>query len=156
MPNWCSNYVSFSHSDKEQLSRLEEAAKKSKLFETMAPLSSGEWDYNTAIREWGTKWEADVSDVFRESDGSVYVCFLTAWAPPIEFYELMEDLGFVVDALYLEPGICFAGHYTEGEDSSVTYDFSNEDWASEVGDQEIVDLLEDEYENYQSWQEEAE
>jgi hypothetical protein len=35
--------------------------------------------------------------------------FLSAWNPPNKFYSHLRSLGFVVDALYCEPGNNFCG-----------------------------------------------
>jgi hypothetical protein len=48
----------------------------------------------------------------------------------------------------------FAGHYTsENGDDSYEYDFSNENWRDDIHDEDVVDLLEGEYESYLEYQE---
>jgi len=153
MPNWCQNYVSFSHEDPSMVKKLVEAAQNNELFNTFVPLSSGKWDYDTAVNEWGTKWEASVHDA-HQVDGYADLFFETAWSPPIEFYEAMTKLGFKVDATYNEPGTAFAGHYNEDGDYCVEYDFGNENWRDSVEDDVVLDLLENEYDNYLMWMEE--
>jgi hypothetical protein len=47
--------------------------------------------------------------------------------------------------------MCFAGRYNEDGDYCVEYDFGNENWRNSVEDDIVLDLLEDEYENYLAW-----
>ncbi len=110
MPNWCSNWASIRHEDPEKIRQFQSAAAENNLFETFAPI--GEWDYNKAIEEWGTKWDingADVSSVAPDNK-SIEVFFDTAWGPPTGFYEKLTEQGFVIDATYHEPGICWPLH----------------------------------------------
>ena len=53
MPNWCSNDIVISGPE-DKIKDLWEAAQfKEGLLEAIAPI--GEWDYDTAVAEWGTK-----------------------------------------------------------------------------------------------------
>ena len=159
MPNWCSNYATFTHENPEQIKQVIASAKEGKLFETFFPFPNGEWDYGWCVENWGTKWDASNMDVTTDDDDecNVFLSFDTAWGPAIGFYDKMTELGFEIDATYLETGMCFAGHYTsEDGDYSVEYDFSNPDWREEIEDEDIRDMLENEYENWLEWQEEDE
>ena len=152
MPNWCSNSFTVSHEDPAMITKFAEAFKAGNLFETFVPLSSGEWDYGTAIEEWGTKWDINGGDISVDPDGkSASGFFDTAWGPATEAYEKMYTLGF--DVLYHEPGMCFAGHFYDGEDYCVEYNFEDEDWRDHIGDEDILDLLESEYESWKEYQE---
>ena len=154
MPNWCSNWASISHEDVEKIKQLQSAVAENNLFETFAPI--GEWDYSKAVMEWGTKWDPSGVDVNQVTANgkAVDVYFDTAWGPPTGFYEKLTDQGFVIDATYHEPGMGFAGHYTsENGDDSYEYDFSNENWRDDIHDEDVVDLLEGEYESYLEYQE---
>lgn len=149
MPNWCSNYANISHEDPEQIKRMIAAAKEEKLFETFVPFPNGEWDYSWAVENWGTKWDASNQDVMEDGNNALALSFDTAWGPPTGFYDKLTEQGFSVDATYHEPGMCFAGHYTsENGDASYEYDFSNENWRDEIDDEDVVDLLENDYESY--------
>ena len=44
------------------------------------------------------------------------VSFDTAWSPPLGLYERLKVLGYTVKAYYFEPGMQFAGEWTDGED----------------------------------------
>ena len=161
MPNWCSNSFTVRHEDSAMIERFVNAFKAGTLFQEFIPLSSGEWDYNTAVEEWGTKWDISDGDIDVNSDGkSATGWFETAWSPAIEAYSKLTDLGFELDVLYHEPGMAYAGHYTSTDgDYSVEYDFSNKDWRKrleEYCDSDLLDLLDSEYDSYLMWNEEEE
>ena len=156
MPNWCSNSFTVSHEDPAMITKFVECVRAGNLFETFVPLSSGEWDYNTAVEEWGTKWDITEGDVTIDPDGkSATGWFETAWGPGIIAYEKLSDLGFDLDITYLETGMCFAGRYTtENDDYCVEYNFDDENWRDGIADDEVLELLESEYESWKEWQEE--
>ena len=58
-----------------------------------------------------------------EDEDSVQLSFDTAWGPPVKFYDSLEELGYVVNAMYFEPGMAFAGIWEDGSDNS--YDYSS-------------------------------
>lgn len=91
------------------------------------------YDWNLA--HWGTKWDAGAGDlgpiVMPEGKAAeVSVSFDTAWSPPIEFYDNMEELGWSIIAYYYEPGMAFCGKYdTElGGDDEYSIDGDDSDW----------------------------
>jgi len=79
--------------------------------------------YDWAVSNWGTKWEPDTDGMdnveVAEGDTSVDLSFDTAWAPPIEFYREMSDMGFTITAYYNEEGMAFCGKYTTEDDDEV-------------------------------------
>jgi hypothetical protein len=156
MPNWCQNTFTVSHEDAAMITKFAETVRAGTLFETFVPLSSGEWDYSTAVDEWGTKWDITAGDVNIESDGKTCTgWFETAWGPGINAYEKLSDLGFDVDITYLETGMCFAGRFTSpDEDYCVEYNFEDENWRDKIDDDEVLEMLESEYESWKEWQEE--
>jgi len=159
MPNWCSNNFTVSHEDPAMITKFAEALKAHELFQTFVPLSSGEWDYNTALEEWGTKWDATYGDIEISEDGkSCSGWFETAWGPGILAYEKIGlDHNFDIDIVYHEPGMCFAGRYTvETDDTCYEYNFENENWRDDIDDPNVLELLEGEYENWKDWQEQEE
>ena len=137
MPNWCSNNFSIT-GNTESIKNLWEAAQTAGpdggfgLLNAIAPI--GDWEYDTAVETWGTKW--DVSDEGLEfvdnGDGTASISgwFDSAWAPPIGAYEqLAADFdSCIIEASYFEPGMDFAGF-----------------WSSEAGE-EHLDNLHDEFE----------
>ena len=73
--------------------------------------------YDWCVNEWGTKWDVgDEGSATLNEDGSLTASFNSAWAPPIEAYRMLEDLGFEIKAYYFEGGMMFAGIYEDGDD----------------------------------------
>ena len=157
MPNWCTNNTSFSHEDPEMIKRLKAAIDKENLFEEFAPLPTSEWNYFDAVNEWGTKWEASHLDILDSDDTSISLLYDTAWSPPTDFYDKMTKMGFTVESTYHEPGMAFAGHYSSKDGNSVyNYDFADENWRDDIDNDDVLDLLEAEYEIWSSMNEEWE
>jgi hypothetical protein len=156
MPNWCSNSFNVTHEDPDMIVRFTEALRLERLFEEFVPLPDGKWDYQWCVDNWGTKWEAISADIEVGEDGlSCNGFFETAWSPPIVFFDKMTELGFDIDALYTEVGMCFAGHYdSEFGDEYIEYDFSKTDWRKGIVDKDLLELLESEYEQYLMFEEE--
>jgi len=158
IPNWCDNSLSVSHSDPAMIDRFMKAVETGNLFAEFVPLNeTGEWDYHAAVDMWGTKWDACDASFEKTDENSVSGYFMSAWAPPIGFYEAMVELGFDIDAHYHEPGMAFAGTFNNEEgDYSFEYDFSDPEWRDSVSSETLLDWLESEYETWLDWQEEAE
>ena len=72
--------------------------------------------YDWCVANWGTKWDVGgdgQSDI--HPDGKIlHTYFDSAWSPPVNAYGKLEELGFKVDAMFYEPGMAFAGTYSEG------------------------------------------
>jgi hypothetical protein len=79
--------------------------------------------YDFCVNEWGTKWDVGGDDAILNEDNTnaLTLTFDSAWAPPINAYEKLEELGFQVKAYYYEPGMTFCGIYEDGDDNY--YDF---------------------------------
>lgn len=130
MPNWCENVVTFTHKDPTQIERLATAFNQGKLFGEFFPcppeLLEGSGWYQWCVENWGTKWDINTDDSveYPPGDTAIAVNFDTAWAPPIGFYREMEDKwGFEVEAFYHEPGMAFAGHYSDGDDECYSTEY---------------------------------
>ena len=83
-------------------------------------LGYGNW-YDYCVGEWGTKWdvgEQGASDIHPEGT-MLHTSFDSAWAPPLNAYEKLMDLGFGVEAMYYEGGMCYAGVWSNGSDDYV-------------------------------------
>ena len=116
MPNWCYNNVDITATTEEHkalLDRISRAETADGFFELFRPI--GEWDYNTALEKWGTKWDVEPLDVEFDGD-TLMTSFDSAWSPPIALYEYLVAQGFVVSANYYEPGMDFAGEWVNGDD----------------------------------------
>ena len=86
-----------------------------KTAENVEKYGYGNW-YDYCVGEWGTKWdigEQGCSDV--HPDGKMmHASFDSAWSPPINAYEKLEQRGFRDNAMFYEPGMAFAGSYADG------------------------------------------
>ena len=74
------------------------------------------YDFN--LNEWGTKWDIGNADSYvnRTSPTSADFAFESAWSPPSNAYEKLQELGFSVQAYYWEPGMSFCGRHNEDGD----------------------------------------
>jgi hypothetical protein len=76
--------------------------------------------YSFCTGEWGTKWDAKTTDQdvpFIIEGKQVTIFFDTAWAPPMQIYYALEEMGFKVEATYVEQGVGYIGFYTDGVDT---------------------------------------
>jgi len=104
--------------------------------------------YDFCIGEWGTKWDAktcDEAEPFEVNGNEVTIFFDTAWAPPMNIYYALEDMGFKVQATYVEQGIGYIGYYTDGVDTCEKMEQFHEE---NQDDEEYFDGLFEKVENY--------
>ena len=110
VPKELSETISGSFGDDERQALLE--AQTARNIETHG---YGNW-YDFCVNEWGTKWdcgEQGASDI-RPDGLMLHTFFDTAWAPPVAAYEKLEAMGFRVNAMYYEPGMGYAGSFSDG------------------------------------------
>ena len=86
--------------------------------------------YEFCIEKWGCKWDVE-GQVVSQDENTVELSFDSAWAPPIEAYRELSDLGFEVVALYYEPGMGFCGQFTTDDDDDYYNIEGDSDWVSE-------------------------
>jgi hypothetical protein len=75
--------------------------------------------YDYCIGEWGTKWDMNnqyEDEPYTIEGNRVTMVFDTAWSPPMEIYYALEEMGFEVEATYVEQGVGYIGYYSNGED----------------------------------------
>jgi hypothetical protein len=75
--------------------------------------------YEFCTGEWGTKWDANTQnedEPYTIEGNQVTIFFDTAWAPPMQIYYALENMGFAVEATYVEQGMGYIGYYANGED----------------------------------------
>jgi hypothetical protein len=86
-----------------------------KTAENVAKYGYGNW-YDYCVGEWGTKWDVggDGQSDIRPDGKMLHTSFDSAWSPPVNAYEKLEQLGFRVNALFYEGGMAFAGSYEDG------------------------------------------
>ena len=99
--------------------------------------------YSWCVANWGTKWDIGLDSA--EDNRAVIegdrfgVRFTSAWSPPTDAYDKLQDMGFKIEASYYEPGMCFIGEYSDGVDE--TYQIES----IEQAQQEIPKHLLEEY-----------
>ena len=181
MPNWCNNNLRLEHNDSKMIDRFVKAFTEGRamdeflpcpqeLKDTTAPYrgensdaliekyGAADW-YDWSIKNWGTKWDigGEGLGIDRVDDCTVECSFDSAWAPPVEFYHHMVNLGFIVEAMYDEPGMAFCGtvETSDGELYDSFYEYSG------MSSDEVEDMLPPELnesfcisENIAQWEEE--
>lgn len=75
--------------------------------------------YSFCIGEWGTKWDTKTDDdePYTIEGNQVTIYFDTAWAPPMNIYYALEEMGFELEATYVEQGMGYIGFYSDGVDN---------------------------------------
>jgi len=145
------NIVAGSVGDPDEQRKLEEATAQN-----LVDHGYGNW-YDFCVGEWGTKWDVGADGMepgdYTGPNGEkgLILSFDSAWAPPIQAYEKLMDLGFVIRAFYYEPGMCFAGIWEDGNDDY--YDMSGMD--SEQAAEELPAELDEMFaisENMAEWE----
>jgi hypothetical protein len=133
MPNWCSNSLTLTHTDPAMIDKAVAGFTDGKLLETFVPYE-GEWDYDWCVSNWGTKWDVSGDNGYtRPNPNILKISFESAWAPPTVAYSRLEELGFRVEAMYYEPGMCFCGMYADGSDDYYEY--------SDMTAEEVADTI---------------
>ena len=119
------------------------------------------WDWR--VQNWGTKWDIgwDSSRDPAELDAgglSMWVWFDSAWSPPVDAYQKLEELGYEIKAYYHESGCCFCGEFVDGQDYCYSIDIPLEADAAEWLEENIpADILNafGLVDSYQDWHEQA-
>jgi len=142
MPNWCNNSVTLRHADPAMIERAKAAFVAGKFLNEFIPIPESlhivsgsvplaeqaeheaqmaaniaqhgykDW-YDFSVGEWGTKWDVGDEDGITEAtENSLTVYFDSAWAPPIDAYDKLTEMGFEIEAMYDEPGMAFCGRWT--------------------------------------------
>jgi hypothetical protein len=170
MPNWTSNALTLKHTDPAMIDRaqhcegllMEFLPTPQELQDTscsffadedknreqleiqarnMEKYGAADW-YGWNIRNWGTKWDVQLENVVRVDEYTLTAAFDSAWSPPIEAYQKLEELGFEIDAKYYEPGMCFVGTYVTGEgENTIEYNAYDADSVREAIGEELDDYF---------------
>jgi hypothetical protein len=85
--------------------------------------------YDFCVDKWGTKWDVtNEGDAIELTPGQTddTISFMSAWSPPCGVYDALIEKGFRIRAYYHEPGMAFAGIYTESGDDYYELDDSIE------------------------------
>lgn len=122
MPNWCNNSITIEGpADKIRALWAASQDKDSGLLEAMVPV--GEWDYDRAVQNWGTKWDISLEGVLKElPDGRAQILGYadSAWSPPLEAFQTYANANedVYLELKYFEPGMAFVGVWdSEGGDA---------------------------------------
>ena len=100
--------------------------------------------YDFSVANWGTKWDiggTDCPPVIRHDANNITLSFDSAWSPPIEAYVKLSELGFLVDAMYYEPGMGFCGRYTTDTGELTVNIVGDSEWVSENIDPDVVEAF---------------
>ena len=181
MPNWCRNSIAISHNDPAMIERMAEC--KGNVLETFIPCPysttpplnltdepsthtndgkvPGDW-YSWRIDNWGIKWDIELNDVtigthFDGSGKTLYAEFDSAWSPPLEAYNKLRELGFVITAMYKELGMMFCGIYDSDGDENIEarIDFDDSDWRDKLPEA-LAEYLEPDYQDHLEYMREME
>jgi hypothetical protein len=93
----------------------------------------GNW-YDFCVGEWGTKWDVggDGQTDIHPDGKMLHTTFDSAWAPPVNAYDKLTELGFGVNAMYYEGGMAYAGIY-DSENGDEEYNLEG------MNSQQVID-----------------
>ena len=118
VPQELKDTISGYHGDADEQAKLEAQTRAN-----VEKYGYGNW-YDYCVGEWGTKWdvgEQGCSDI-HPGGKMLHTTFDSAWSPPVNAYQKLEELGFRVEAQFYECGMQFAGAYSEGHCEEVSFD----------------------------------
>ena len=127
MPNHTDNRVILYHKDSQQIDMIYNImnTEDTPLCQTLIPMDEALLDndahaddgwYTWRLQNWGTKWDVYETHCTRMYANTLALNFYTAWSPPIPVYDKLVDMGFQVNARYLDEGWMYIGEYIDGED----------------------------------------
>lgn len=128
MPNDCCNNITISHSNRKLMVQLEQSLQQDppSFLATFLPCP----DCTRCTKYWGTKWDVydvqiqqslsgedrrDAGNVVEASSHWMSVSFYTAWSPPCNAYQKLQDMGFLIEAQFMESGGDFCGYWNDGK-----------------------------------------
>ena len=124
MPNHTDNRVILSHADSQKIDDIYNVMNTddASLLQHIIPmneslLDGGDW-YEWRLENWGTKWDIYDTHCNRIDANTLSMTFYTAWSPPIPVYDKLTDMGYEINARYLDEGWMYIGEYVDGDDWS--------------------------------------
>ena len=132
MPNHTDNRVILSHADSKMIDDIYNVmnTEDTGLLNHITPMpkelegTSG-FDENGAtgwyswrLDNWGTKWDIYETHCTRIDANTLSMTFYTAWSPPIPVFDKLTDMGYEINARYLDEGWMYVGEYVDGFDWS--------------------------------------
>lgn len=158
MPNWCSNTFKVSGTE-EEINSFENFLNEKDgkqwfdFFVKPADENSDDW-YSYNLENYGCKWNCDAQDWQRDGD-TIQFWFDSPWGPPTKLYDLIQEQGMMVDAQYMEEGMCFVGEYVDGIDE--TYEFKEPSDLDDIPEHLVEDWnLRDRFEDWNDWNDDDE
>lgn len=158
MPNWCSNKLTISHIDENEVNVFVEKYREGVVIDHYLPMPrkpdgniTDNW-FDWCCANWGTKWDIGSEDNERRGlhptvvGNEASMTFHSAYHPPIGLYERLTVLGFNVRALYWEPGHLFGGIWEDNNEEHIKYGHYKE------LPKEIIEVFNIE-ELYEEWEE---
>ena len=152
MPNHTDNRVILSHADSQKIDDIYNVMNTddASLLQHIIPmnealLDGGDW-YEWRLDNWGTKWDIYETHCTRIDANTLSMTFYTAWSPPIPVFDKLTDMGYEINARYLDEGWMYVGEYVDG------FDWSTADVES-IG--EVRPELDDEFGISEMMQEES-
>ena len=123
MPNWCSNKLSITAQNAEQIAELEgwyayvsaddyRTDTGKGFFYRVLPTPPNMTEreaVGTQAELWGTKWEVWSFANTDYKNGSLVLEFDTAWSPPMGICMELARRGYLIRLEYFEPGMSFGG-----------------------------------------------
>ena len=101
--------------------------------------------YEHNVNEWGTKWDVSADNAEIVDANTLTAGFDSAWAPPINAYEKLVEMGFEVEAFYYEPGMAFVGKFwgdANGvDDQCIEYGAATADTVRDIIGEELDDYF---------------
>ena len=155
MPNHTDNRVILSHDDSQQIDMIYNImnTEDTPLCQTLIPMDAKLLDisgfsddykpqgwYSWRLEHWGTKWDIYNATCERMDENTLVLSFDTAWSPPIPVFDKLVDMGFEVNARYLDEGWMYIGEYIDGNDwttddvESVVTEYPDLDLEFGIGD----------------------
>ena len=152
MPNHTDNRVILSHDDSQMIDDIYNVMNTEdtelcnhlipmpkELEDTTSPSDTPNW-YDWRLDNWGTKWDVYEAHCTRIDANTLNLNFYTAWSPPIPVFDKLVDMGFEINARYLDEGWGYIGEYTDGDDwcttdvESVVEDYPELDFEFGIGE----------------------
>ena len=121
MPNHTDNRVILSHDDTKMIDMIYNIMNTddTPLCQTLIPMDEALLDegwYHWRLENWGTKWDIYDTHCTRVDANTLVLNFYTAWSPPFHIYDKLTDMGFEVNARYLDEGWMYIGEYDSNGD----------------------------------------
>ncbi len=114
MPNECWNRITVYHDNPKMLTKAFKEFKNENLLNHFIPIPEDNHTIDWCNENWGTKWDTNYPNVLYHADDQFAGTFMSAWAPPIAAYDQLQELGFRIDAIFMEPSLGVFGTYLFG------------------------------------------